>query len=138
MSPDTPLEEVARHLPPEAAEHLDGLHSEVQIQTLTLLRVVVSYWDANNYTFDPIAYEGMVNALVGSIAPLFDALRDLNEANSALAQRLASADLLIASMARTLEMLAEPLTHTHTRTWPCSESCPAWGIPAPYPEERET
>lgn len=108
MSPDTPLTEVAGHLPREAAAHLSDYAPEIQTAVLTQVRSTVVYWETRHYVFDPIAYEGLLNGLVPTLAPLYAEVFRLQVANASLRSRLAGADHLIKSMGTTIaEMAAE-------------------------------
>ena len=64
MTPETPLEEVAHRLPPDAATQLLSKSPCVQEKVLGYVRACFVYWEAGGYSFDPIALEGILNAIV--------------------------------------------------------------------------
>lgn len=71
MTPETPLPEVAHHLPAQAAEHLLAYDPIVQEATLKQVRDMVVFWETQRYIFDPVAYEGILMAVVATVASLY-------------------------------------------------------------------
>lgn len=71
MTPDTPLTEVAHHLSREGAGALSAFPIEIQVSTLTQLRTIIVFWEEHEVRLDPIAYQAAVDAVVGSLAPLY-------------------------------------------------------------------
>jgi len=72
MMPDTPLEEVASHLPAEAAKYLMGRNDQnLEQAVLKHIRTLVVFWETHNYVFDPVLYEGMLTALVPSMCGIY-------------------------------------------------------------------
>ena len=71
MKADTPLTEVAHHLSPEGAGALGAFPPEIQVATLTQLRRIIVFWEEHEVHLDPIAYQAAVDAVVGSLAPLY-------------------------------------------------------------------
>lgn len=63
MNIETPLEEVAQHLPTEAASFLLAQPSEVQMYALMSVRLTVSSFEANGAQMDPMTYDAVVSAL---------------------------------------------------------------------------
>lgn len=97
MTPDTPLPEVAHLLPQEAASWLSERDSFIQTSVLTQLRILVVFWESHGHVFDPIVYEGIINALVPSLAAMNDEilrLRRENERLRALVGGLAASGML--------------------------------------------
>lgn len=107
MKPDTPLTEVAAHLPREAAGHLSNYNPNVQTAVLTQVRALVVFWEARGYAFDPIAYEGLLNGVVPTLAPIFAEVVRLRAENASLSVRLATADILVRSMGDTIAQMLE-------------------------------
>jgi len=108
VTPDTPLTEVARHLPREAATQLSDYEPDVQMAVLTQIRAMVVYWE-KQHVFDPIAYEGLLNGLVPVLTLLYAELGRLRSENARLSALLAGADYLIKDMGETIaQMAAEP------------------------------
>jgi hypothetical protein len=64
MNQDTPLEEVAAHLPAEAAEYLLPFPPGIQRVVLGQLRIVVAYWEGRGLTMDPITYEIVITSII--------------------------------------------------------------------------
>jgi hypothetical protein len=74
MKPDTPLTEVAHHLPLDAALRLSKERGEIQTAVLAQIRTVVVFWETSRYVFDPVAYEGILDALVATLIPLYQTI----------------------------------------------------------------
>lgn len=102
MKPDTPLEEVAHHLPLQAAKHLVTVPDYIQNAVLRQVRVVVVYWETQRYVFDPVAYEGILDAFVATLVPLYTETVKLRQVNSELASKAAGQEILIEGMTRTI------------------------------------
>lgn len=98
MTPETPLPEVARHLPQAAAAILDQHSEGVQVYVLTQIRAIVVYWETQRYVFDPVAYEGILNAFVVNFAPLAAEIQRLNGDVAILQSQLLGADILIRTL----------------------------------------
>lgn len=102
MRPDTPLDEVARHLPINAAKSLVHVEETIQTAILRQVRVLVVYWETQRYVFDPVAYEGILDAVVATLIPLYRENIAHRLAGQDLANRLAAAEILIESMTQTM------------------------------------
>ncbi len=105
MRPDTPLDEVARHLPLNAAKTLVGEDPLIQDAVLRQVRVMVVYWESQRYVFDPVAYEGILDAVVATVIPLIKEAAVLRLTSKELASRVAGAEILIESMTETISEL---------------------------------
>lgn len=66
MNADTPLPEVAGHLPPGAALVLAefGEYPAIQRFVLTQLRSAMIYWESQRLDLDPIQWDVVVTTLV--------------------------------------------------------------------------
>lgn len=64
VTPDTPLPEVAAHLPRESARSLMELPNHVQVAVLHSLRGMIAGWESTGVTLDPIQFEGVTAAVV--------------------------------------------------------------------------
>lgn len=98
MTPDTPLTEVAAHLPAETAALLLEHEPEVQSAVLTQVRAVVVFWETQRYVFDPIAYEGILRAFVPTLAPLYAEVLRLERERGRDRDRLQGAEVLLAAL----------------------------------------
>lgn len=78
MTPETPLEEVAHRLPPDAATLLLSKSPWVQGKVLEYVRACFVYWEASGHSFDPIALEGILNAVVALGAEASTEIERLN------------------------------------------------------------
>lgn len=76
MNEDTPLTEVAHHLPALAANALGTYHVDVQIAVLTTVRSSVVYLERMGVVLDPTAYEAVISALTLSLTPAYNDLRE--------------------------------------------------------------
>lgn len=103
MTPDTDLEEVARHLTPEAADYLGNCPEKIQTAVLKHVRTMVVFWEGRNYVFDPVLYEGLLTALVPSIAGIYGHLFRAIDDKAELTSKLALAETMVTSLS---EMLA--------------------------------
>lgn len=63
MKPETPLPEVARHLPTKAAELLLSESPRIQEMVCTLIRDAVVFWEEQGVVLDPVAYQAVLNSL---------------------------------------------------------------------------
>lgn len=93
MNVDTPLEEVALHLPKEAASLLCGQDTLVQTCVLIHVRAAVVFWETEGYVFDPVQYEGVLNGLVPTLASLSNEMLRIQGENEALGLMLARVTL---------------------------------------------
>lgn len=84
---ETPLTEVAGHLPPEAADLLMGYSPEVQMAVLTVLREAICYWENKGIVLDPVAYAAVVTTHVTQAATVTQQLVDALTANAEMARR---------------------------------------------------
>lgn len=98
MNPDTPLEEVATLLPTSAAQILTEQHVDVQLATLRQVRAAMVFWESNGYAFDPIELEGILVALVSSLAPLHDGLRQNSIDISLLKGQVMAAEIILGGL----------------------------------------
>lgn len=64
MKPDTPLPEVARHLPTRAAEQLLKEPYLVQEMTCQFIKDAVVFWEEQGAALDPLSYQAVLNSLV--------------------------------------------------------------------------
>lgn len=101
MKPEaTPLTEVARYLPREAAQLLMSEPADIQMAVLEVVRAALVVWDETGKQLDPISLD---TALCGFIPPLIQIMRILNT----LSSRLNAADILIESLGRSLAQIAK-------------------------------
>ena len=91
MTPETPLAEVAHHLPMEAAGHLLNYPSDVQQIVLHQIRITLVFWEERGYNLDPIAMEAALIALVSPLASLTQDILEKIGTNAALTSQLTSA-----------------------------------------------
>lgn len=98
MTPETPLTEVAQHLPRESASLLMECDSDIQTAVLMHIRALIVYWETQRYVFDPIAYEGVLMGVVAMLIPLHADLISLKMNIRGLSFQLAEADDLIRRM----------------------------------------
>lgn len=75
MRPDTPLTEVATHLPLPAAQILDEMAEDVQEYVLSQMRRVIVWWEEQGYVLDPVSYEAVLTALVACLTPQAEEIR---------------------------------------------------------------
>jgi hypothetical protein len=76
MTLDTPLAEVAAHLPRQAAITLVEKHPLVQKTTLEMVRSALVFWETNGVDLDPIQFDAVVTILVVQVSGLEEALLD--------------------------------------------------------------
>lgn len=74
MNRETPLEEVARHLPTEVAQVMIPYSYPVQESVLRQTRSALTGLEEMKAMLDPVQMEAFLTVFVGSIAPLTDAL----------------------------------------------------------------
>lgn len=85
MNHDTPLDEVARHLPRNAAAQLLEQPPEVQTVVLKHTRSILVSWESQEHVrLDPIVSEILLNGLVPSLVPVYTELLQLWHANAVL------------------------------------------------------
>ena len=99
MTPETPLEDVATYLPREAATVLMDTDPIVQTAVLTHLRSMLVYWERGGYDLDPVAYEGVLNALIPVVGSIYKELFSALDANHGLKLLLQEQTNLIADLA---------------------------------------
>lgn len=102
ITPDTPLAEVAKIIPPDAASILLALPAPIIEQVLTLTRDCLFYWDKHDYAFDPIQFEGVVGALVATLAAVVTRIKNLEFENVVLQSRLLAAEAMNGGLDRGL------------------------------------
>jgi hypothetical protein len=78
MNEQTPLEEVAKILPPNGAKMLTEFDIQVQIAVLAQIRTVVATLETFSITLDPVQLGVVLDLFVGSLAPYADALYKFN------------------------------------------------------------
>jgi hypothetical protein len=88
LKPDTPLAEVARHLPTKAADHLLKEDAFVQEMVCTLIRDAVVFWEEQGVVLDPMAYQAVLNSLVAQSVGVVRNLERLVRENELLRSRL--------------------------------------------------
>lgn len=107
MNLDTPIHEVAQHMPQEAAAFLMRHSEEVQIATLTQIRSIVAYFETKRVVMDPIAYDAILRGMTLVLAPLYEEITRLRDVNARLSSQVEGADTLISGMAQTISELQE-------------------------------
>lgn len=100
MTPETPLTEVARFLPVDAARVLSECDYTIQAHVLGQMRAILIYWEGRGIALDPVAMEAAINAVVASTAPLVECLLAAITVNEQLTSQLAAADTLTNSTER--------------------------------------
>lgn len=106
MNNETPLTEVATHLPRAGAAVLTTFSYPVQSAVLVQIREIVVHWEEHGYVFDPIAYEATLEALCKSLGPAYDVVEKYFELNAMLKAQLAKADSLIEELGEHIARLA--------------------------------
>lgn len=93
MNADTPLAEVALHLPKDAATLLLTQDELVQTCVLIHVRAAVVFWEQEGHVFDPVQYEGVLNGLVPALTSLSNEMLRIQGENEALGLMLARVTL---------------------------------------------
>lgn len=102
MKENTPLAEVAAHLPQEAAQLLMLCSDSVQTEVLRQMRSVIVYLEESDCLFEPVSYEFILNAVVASIAPLYGEIFAVHMELASAESRLMDAEALVASLSKTI------------------------------------
>lgn len=77
MNRDTPLKEVAHHLPAEAAEVLGEQGETIQLGVLACVRESICTLEEMGVGLDPVQYQAVVGVLVASAGALFEEIDQL-------------------------------------------------------------
>lgn len=77
MNEDTPLEKVAAILPIDSAKLLTDVNSDVQVYILKQMRAVICYWESIDIELDPLVFEAVLDAMVGTLTPLAETIQRL-------------------------------------------------------------
>lgn len=79
MKSDTPLTEVAHHLPAEAAGLLGTAPWAVQESVLRAVRDYVCYLERSEVTLDPMQYDTIIGSVVLVLMPAHNAIFSLSQ-----------------------------------------------------------
>lgn len=93
MKDDTPLTEVAHHLPASSAAHLGEFPSKVQFAVLEAIRASVVFLEESDVRLDPTQYSAVLAAQVAMVTPAYHELFKTREALERARLALNSPDL---------------------------------------------
>jgi hypothetical protein len=84
MNMETPLTEVAHHLPAETAGALGEFPQSVQVATLGAIRLTVSCWEEAGVSLDPMQYAVLLSTLTKTLSTTYAELFALQHRLAAL------------------------------------------------------